>query len=313
MSRPITGADIRYDIGDNDTLPVFLGDIPSSQISSGYGTEYFVNPVTGSDSSNGLSWTNPLDTVAQAVSLASGGDTIYLIGKTREENVIIPNSKGGLKIIGAGGGNPNHADTPWPYSSAAWLPPASPTADTDLLVVRGQGVRVQNVLFDAPVDAAAVRLERNALSGDSEFDASHAKIIGCRIDSGNTGIEDNGGCFNVLVDGCAFHRLTDGTGRAIYNSSTSVANPLNWEIRNSRFTNNDNHIDAAASGWFVHGNIIDGLGTTSIDFTGGVATNFVTNNYLGGAFNATLYIRAGAGDEWAGNQNVAGVTTADPT
>ncbi|RJQ12075.1 MAG: right-handed parallel beta-helix repeat-containing protein [Dehalococcoidia bacterium] len=277
------------------------------------GVELYVDAVAGDDSNNGLSWADAVATVEQAVSLASGGDTIYLIGKTREEGVVIPNSLGGLKIVGAGG-RASHADSPWPYASAAWLPPASPTADTDLLVIRGQGVTIENILFDCPVDAAGIRLERNALSGTSEFDASHLTVRNCRFDSGSVGIEDVGGSGFVLVDDCRFMRLTDATGAAILNSSTAVANPLNWEIRDSKFLGNDRHIDAPASGWVVYDNIIDGAGTTSIDFTGGVAGNIVTKNYLGGAYDATLYKVAGAGDEWGGNFNVlsGGVTAADP-
>src|SRR5205814_9761010 len=54
-------------------------------------------------------------------------------------------------------------------------------------------------LFDAPTAYAAVKLSRNALSGTSEFDASHASIIGCDFRNGLYGIEDSGGCFNVTV------------------------------------------------------------------------------------------------------------------
>lgn len=294
-----------------------VGDDEDGITHGRYGREWYVDAVAGSDSSDGTSWDSAVLTVAQAISLASGGDTIYLIGKTREENVIVPNSKGGLSIVGVGPGHPCHADTPWPYASAAWLPPSSPTADTDLLIIRGQGVRVEGILFDAPVDAAAVRLERNALSGTSEFDASHAVIRNCRFDAGNTGIEDAGGCFNVLVEDCIFRGITDGTGRAIYCSSTAVALPLNWTVRDNRFIDNDNHIIAAASKWFIGPNNVfsDANVTSGIDLTGGGAGNIVWGNALAGTYSqAGGYIPAGAADEWGGNFNSisGGVTAADP-
>lgn len=120
-----------------------------------------------------------------------------------------------------------------------------------------------------------------------------------------------------LIEDCEFANITDSTGRAIYCSSTAVANPLRWKIRNSRFIDNDNHIVAAASKWMVGPNNVfsaDNV-TAKINFTGGVAGNFVFANALGGTYsNAGGYTAAGAADEWGGNWNSisGGVTAADP-
>src|SRR5262245_11191756 len=103
------------------------------------GSVYFVDAVNGNNSNGGTSWQDAKLTIAAAVALCTDGDTILLSGKTREENVIIPNTVGGIAIVGVSNGQPSHGDAPWAGGSASWLPPSSPTAATPLLVIRSQG------------------------------------------------------------------------------------------------------------------------------------------------------------------------------
>src|SRR5213076_1864180 len=118
-----------------------------------------------------------------------------------------------------------------------------------------------NILFDAPTAYAAVKLSRNALSGTSEFDASHASIIGCDFRNGLYGIEDSGGCFNVTVRDGVFETLNATTSAAaIINTSTAVAAPRRWRILDNLFQpesttqGNERHIISPLAGSLIKGN-----------------------------------------------------------
>jgi hypothetical protein len=285
------------------------------------GRTYYVEGGAGavaSNSKNGLSWSQAFANMDQAFDVIDSGDTIVFRGNIREE-LTTPAGVFDVTIIGAGN-RPRHADGHTGdngYSGAIWKPPASPTAATPLCIVQQQGWRFVNVLFDCPVDAAAVKLNRDAASGDDERDASHAEFIGCRFDSGKIGIENAGGAGFVLVKGCRFYRLTESGGAGIKCTSTSVAVPLNWQIEDCHFANNASHILHSMSYSLIRNNIFGRFtATLSVDIydqpsAGQGEYNVITGNYLTGTYSATAY-PAGSNNEWAGNQNVAGVTTADP-
>jgi len=281
------------------------------------GNTYYVDTVAGNTSStDGTTWGSAFATMAQAFAKVASGDRIYFRGNVREQ-LTTPAGVFDVEIIGVGN-TPRNSDAVTGYfsqRSATWRGPAVPAATTPLVKVIQQGWRFVNILFNAPNDNAAVQLFRNALAGAAEQDASHASFFGCRFTGGVTGIQDVGGCFNVRVEDCLFNNITDGTGRAIWCSSTAVANPLSWYVLNNRFINNDNHIVAAASAWTVRGNEISAVSvTTKISFVGGVAPNSVFENQLGGTYSNAGGYTAVANDEWAGNYNIlaGGITAALP-
>jgi len=292
-------------------MGIIEGSIPrGAGVERGPGATFYADANNGSDSYGGGSWSQAKLTIAAALAVMSEGDTLYLSGKFREE-VILSNLHGGISIIGADDRLPSHADAPWP-SGASWLPPASPTAATPLLTVRSQGVTIKNILFDCPVDAAGIELQRNALDGNSEFDASHANIVNCRFTSGLTGIENNGGCGFVIVEDCRFYDLTDG----ITCVSTSVAVPLRWIVRRNEFVNNTNHIRSSLTQAVIRENTFGKVTTIGIDpsFNSGQgADNVIWGNYLAGTYADETYV-PGTDNEWGGNFNslTGGVTAADP-
>jgi hypothetical protein len=272
---------------------------------------------TGDDTADGLSPSTAYLTMAKALSVVGTLDTVYFWGDVREE--IVGNHLAfDVTIVGLG--SLHHPDSPatgYKVGSSMWRPPSSPTAATPLLKLRGRGWNFINVAFDAPVDAAAVKMERNALSGTSEYDPSHASFLGCRFVDGKYGIEDNGGCYNVTVDECEFKAMTTG---AIVNTSTSVANPLNWKITNNRFPSNVSsfgnatHIDSPLNCAIVKGNIFGTVTSTAlyVDLTGGNG-NVVTENVLAGLYDTTDYV-SGTGDVWYQNWTVVkAVTSPDGT
>ena len=286
---------------------------------SGNGAKhYFVDTVNGSDSNNGLSWAAPFDTMSAALSAVATYGTIHFTGDVREE-LTASNLKFDVTIIGHGN-NPRHPGWGTAPGSATWRPPASPTATTPLLKVRAQGWTFVNILFDCPVDAAAIYLERNALSDTSEYDAGHAQFIGCRFESGKVGIENAGGCGFVRVEDCRFYRLTESGGAGIKCTSTAVAVPLNWRILNNDFSNNASHILSSMSYSEIKGNNFGRFtATLSIDIDDQPSANqgeynTIWGNYLSGTYGATAY-PPGSNNEWGGNYNSlsGGVTAADPT
>jgi len=284
-------------------------------------SDWFVDPQHGSDSADGRDPRSPLATIAGALAKCVSGDKIYFVGNVREE-ITSSNLLEDISIIGMSN-RPRHADHARDgigngAQGASWRQAASHGATTPLLIIRGQGWHLENFLMVPPSDAAAVKLERNALSGTSEYDASHFSAKGMRFVGGQSGIEDSGGHFNVLLDDCIFQANTDG----IKTLNTAVAIPLQWEIRNCHFSQNTHHIRVSAAYWDIHDNAFGKFTTTGINLTfvagndAGELANLIWNNLLSGTYSAAGgYIEGGGNtDEWGGNYNViaGGVTAAQP-
>ena len=278
--------------------------------------EYYVDTFNGDDDAHdGKSWSQAFATMTKALDTVSTGGTVHFRGDVREEYVG-SNLKFDITIIGHG--SLHHADLPaagYDTGAAIWRAPASPTTATPLLEVRGRGWQFVNFMVDAPVDAAAFLLKRNALSGTSEYDASHASFVGVRGVDGKHFVEDSGGCYNVTIDGCELKAFT---AAAIVNSSTAVANPLNWKIINNLFPpnvsdfGNVTHIDSPLNCAEILNNVFGTVRSTAkyIDLTGGNG-NVVAKNILGGVYNTDDYV-AGTGDIWLQNAvAVVAVTAPD--
>lgn len=269
----------------------------------------------GNDEDTGRDWDHALRTMATALDMAETLDRIYFIGRVREEiNIALIsdlNLKFDVSIIGCG--SRHHADQPgsgtdlYATGGAMWMPPASPTSATPLLEVYGRGWKFRNFSFDCPVDAAAVKLNANASSGTSEYDASHAAFLGVIFQQGKYAIQDTGGTVRVVIDDCEFDQIEEASGCAIINTSTSVRVPQYWRIRNCDFPGNaasggnESHIDAPLSGSLIYNSRfgrVEGSGLY-IDLTGG-DDNIVTGNLLAGSYDTSDYV-AGTNDEWSGN------------
>jgi len=292
-------------IGENATLTV-LGAVSGASVAP----VLHVDTVTGVNAvDRGTSWSNPLATMTYALSLVATGGKILFRGDVREE-CIGSNLVFDVTIEGAGA--LHHADLPaagYHTGAAIWRAPAAETGTTPLLQVRGRGWTFKNFMVAAPSDAAAFKLMRNALSGTSEYDASHATFENIRSAGGEHFIEDSGGCYNITVKNC---QIAQSTAAAILNSSTSVANPLNWKILDNIFPadtsdfGNVTHIDSPLNSGILAGNVFGKVRSTAkyVDLTGG-NNNIVTGNVLGGEYDTSNYV-SGTGDEWM--QNTCAVT-----
>lgn len=296
-----------------------LPDIGNRGIPLGIGNVVFVDTERGSNDNTGDRMANAVATMAKALTLVETGGTIYVYGDVREE-CVGDNLKFDVSIIGLSRGT-HHADLPasgYRTGAAVWRAPASPTAATPLLKIRGRGWYIANILFDCPVDSAAIYLERNSSSGTSEYDASHATIEDCRFTDGKYAIQNAGGASFVTVRRNKFQRLTESGGAGIICTSTSVAVPLNWVIEDNIFIHNASHILSSMSYSVIRGNVFGRFtATLAIDIDDQPSANqgeynVITENYLSGTYGSTAY-PPGTNNEWAGNENVAARTTADPS
>ncbi len=303
---PIDGPDYLQNIQDN-----------FNALESGPATHIYLDTVNGNDTAhNGRSWVQAFKTAAKAAATVETLGVIHVIGDIREQ-IVGSNLK--FDITWIGHGSLHHADLPsaaYHPGANIWRGPASPTAVTPLLELRARGWKFLNFMFAGLSDAACIKFVRNALEGVSEFDPSHSQFINCRFVDGKYAIEDAGGSYNHLIAGCEFKGFATG---AIVGTSTSVANPLNWKIKNNIFApdngsdfGNALHLDLALNSGIIERNVFGKVRSTGkyIDLTGG-NNNIVGHNTLAGVYNTDDYV-AGTDDSWLQNAvAVVAVTAPD--
>ena len=169
--------------------------------------------------------------------------------------------------------------------------------------------------------------------------ASYTQIKGCRF-QGKSGsyMAVYSPCpqSDVKIDGNEFIYLNNVTtvyGSAIVGVQDATPNAFtSWVIRNNNFKAPAQGIKMAGRNCVIEGNnfAVNGvkadatLGAVTgsagskkmIDLRGAgheAGCNDVHGNFLGGAYNNTLYFQGYSDDDWAGNFNIAGITTALPT
>jgi hypothetical protein len=288
-----------------------------------YGISYYVDTVNGNDGNDGLGWETAFATMGAALTAVQTGGRVYFRGDVREE-LVGSNLKFDVSIIGVGS-SLHHPDVPgtgYHPGAACWRPPASPTAATALIEVQGRGWTFQNILFDCPVDAGAIKLGNNSGSGLTEIDASHVSVINCGFISGKYGIHCTGPIGNAVVRDNWFAILSETGGCAILADGGAGGGPhYRWQIRNNFFVaaataegnkGNQSHIDIALQSSLIEGNFLGTVEATGkyIDLTGG-QDNIVCYNALGGVYDTDDYV-AGTGDMWYQNAvAVVAVTAPD--
>lgn len=235
--------------------------------SSYFGNVWFVDTVNGSDGYDGKSpqtafatmgralWLDTLTAGAGTLSNVGPNDTIYFVGKVRQQ-LVAPLTKvvngtsvavTGVKIVGMAQGNVRDDD------GAKWYTPASPTAGQALIEIRQQGWEFHNFLMTPDTTSGAcIKAHRNedaTYPDSSHFICRHMRFVGTSLTT-TYGIQDVGGNHHYIVDDCEFQTLTTG----IYCSSTSIAVPLRNTITNCKFYGNTNDINSAQSYALLQGN-----------------------------------------------------------
>lgn len=249
-----------------------------------------------------------------AITAASGHGVkrpVFVVLDDIREEVIIPNTLADGTIIGSAT-RPRHGDASpnaFGRDTSSWRN-SSGVSTSPLCTVRAQGWRFINLLFVGPSSSDCVTLVRNADDGlATEQDGSHASFIGCRFASGSNGINDTGGCVNVLVQDCIFQALT---GFCILGVGSIGQGQTNWIIRDNLFAGFTNGVKIAAFGCRISNNCFSDGGTpnttvvlnTTSNATG--IDNFIVGNYFQTAtanFN-TPDVVGNAADVWAVNASI---------
>lgn len=199
----------------------------------------------GGSGPNGRSPSTAFLTFAELSPFLHDNDVVVVNGVLREQ-VVAP-AVFNITVIGGNDFTPRQATSSGTATGggASWLPPASgATATTPLIEVVRAGWTFVNMQFSPHTASACVRLTRSAVT--DIIDASHARFVNCYFSGGGTtpiGIEDNGGCGFVQVNGCRFQNLTSG----IKGLNTAAAVPISWMIEDCRFQQNTNDITMSLS------------------------------------------------------------------
>jgi hypothetical protein len=272
------------------------GNAASRPISDFYlgqheGTFYYVNSaVTASGSCKSLA--TACKTIAEAVTLAVAGDTIYIKGSFSEAVTV---AVAGVRIVGIGS-TPHRAQ----WTSAT---------DTKTLTITAADVVVENIRFAPPTYTAGIPASIY-LNG-----APYAVIKNNRF-QGKTGswyaIYTSGDCDNTQILNNQFYYMNTATyGTAI--KSLDTADISGMVIDGNEFQSNVNHIVAPMKQSRITNNILPAGGLAAagtysatltvlgIDIHGAASGyNIVTQNQLGGLYHQAHYY-GGTGDEWNGN------------
>lgn len=302
-------------------VPVVPG---AGQLWQPWAKHWWVDANQGADGNSGKSPTKARATLDAIFDLAgtsgglSSGDVIHMRGRFREQ-ITTPAGLFDITMIGPSDitRHPDsHAalETYGGQKSVRWDAPASPTASTPLVKVQQQGWKFVNILFTGDEDdsVGCIQLYRDAASGDSERDASHAQIIGCRFQGGLYGIQDSGGCARVKIYNNEFLTFSVSDNDAITNvTGAGVGTVWGWEIIGNKFFANYSDIDLASTGTIIKFNdfyrvSLGVTNTIAIDMTGSteevVSKNWMhSDSALSSSINARFTDSASTTAYWGPN------------
>ncbi len=237
-----------------------------------FGTQWFVNTVTGADGNDGRSPLTPFKTMGRALAFSDGSanvgpnDTIWFVGTVREQ-LVAPLTKTiagtaravtGVSICGMPGGNVRDDD------GAKWTTPVSgAVVGRALIEIRQQGWEFHNFLMTPQATGGAcIKAHRNE---DATYpDSSHFVVNRMRfVGAGGTpvGIEDVGGNHHYIIQNSEFQTLTF----AITCTSTGIAVPLRNTIRCNKFMGNTNDIATSLTDSAIQNNIFFTAGAGAVN------------------------------------------------
>ena len=285
------------------------------------GTYWFVDGTNGSDGNKGMEIRSAFKTITAANAVAKQDDVILILPGTYTESVATTVS--GLRFCGLGS----------TVKEVVWTATDGGTATTCYcLSLSTANCEVSNIYFKAPAYVSSAAVTAINLSN-----ASYACIDNCRF-QGQTGsyaaiysAVENSDNVNISDNVFAYFN-TASNGVAIYTLASGGLSYSLWTIFGNIFTSNvTNILLAGARICSVRYNTFDVVGVNATGTIGTVTTlginlsgtssggNQVHQNFLNGAYTATLYKVGASGDDWAGNFAIgagtgvaSGITTANP-
>lgn len=289
-----------------------------TQIPVTNGNYYWVDGTNGVDGNPGLSPKTAVKTIANAVSLAKSNDVILVASGTYVESAMTI-SVANLSIIGI-----NSSDGKDVVVSSA--------TDTDTITVNAVGCEIGYIYFKPPVNTSpSTTFHSSIVLGTG---ASYLNVHDCRFQGQTNSVgaiySAVPGSDNVTISNNQFmymNTLTYGFG--IYAVDAASSTYSAWRIANNTFNSCVIAIKTPGRVAEVYGNHISYAGVTAAGVIGNVTTtkltvagqsntgdvggNQVHGNYFGGTYSVSGgYVSANADDDWAGNYNIAGLTTALP-
>ena len=285
-------------------------------VGSGYvpvtnGQYWFVDGVNGSDGQTGHSMGSALGTIGGAVSRATTGDVILVLPGTYTE--VVTASVAGIHIIALG----------TTVKSVQW----TSATDTISLTIAAANIEVSGFYFKCPTFTAGIP------SSIALNNASYANIHNNRF-QGQTGSWNAiysavANSDNVTIANNDFEYLnTASHGAGVNCVEAGGLSYSDWKILGNKFSSCVTAVKLNGRVCLVQGNhfaqeginaagTVASVTTTKLNLSGVSGTssgaNLVHGNYFGGTYSvAGGYTPGVTVDDWAGNYNIAGVTTALP-
>ena len=286
----------------------------SATIVGNEGDAWFVDGTNGLSTNTGKGWSDALNTIQAAVTLAGPGDNIYITAKditdftgdptSYEENIIIPPATSSFSLIGVSRGR-----------TQGGLPQLKDGTETTaaILTIRAPGCLIANLGFNGSGNTGGgILLDADA----STKDAAGTSIIGCHFKNckGSTATSAvtggaimwsaEGMCWQTLISGNRFYRnVAD-----IVVKGSSTMRPQDCIIENNVFTSPGSVCDcnlflkgtgSGVEGFVIRNNVfpsVPSLGGTNdvfIDATGSLNCIMTGNTF--GTSTTLTFGAAGSG------------------
>ena len=283
----------------------------------GSGKYIFADSTNGAAGNDGLSMTSAKNSVTNALAIMAAQDVLVLMPGTYTEAVTV--SLAGVAIVGLA--TPGLKDVVWGSAT-----------DTSTVTVNAANVEIGGIYFKPPVNTSPSTTFFTSISLGTS--AAYLFVHDCRFQGQTNSVgaiySAVPGSDNVTIANCQFMYMNTATyGFGIYGVDTVTNTYSAWRLINNTFNScviavkvpgrvaevYGNHISyqgVAAAGTI--GNVTTTkLSLAGVANTGDVGGNQVHGNYFGGTYSVSGgYTSANAGDDWAGNYNIAGLTTALP-
>ena len=268
---------------------------------------WFVDGTNGNDGNTGHGLKASLKTIKAANAQALANDVILVMPGTYTEAVVL--SAIGLRILGLGTS----------VKSVQW----TSATDTITASMTANFQEIGGFYFKPPTFTAGTPTAIQF--GNANYAYVHDNRFQGQTGSYNAIYSPVCNSDNVKIIGNNFEYMNTLTnGAAILGVEAGGLSYSNWQIKNNLFNSCVTEVNINGRVCLVQGNHFNINGITAAGAGGAVCTlaldlsgtssygNAVHGNYLGGAYSATLYKVGASGDDWAGNFNIAGITTANP-